>query len=78
MKAVSAADANRHFAAILREVAQGKEVMVTSRGKPVAKLVPLAAGNAGRAAARKTLFARLKRRKSSNAPRNWTRNELYD
>lgn len=78
MRAVSAADANRHFAAILREVAQGTEVMVTSRGKPLVKLVPLTPGTEKRPAARKALFARLRTQKSSGAVRDWTRGELYD
>jgi len=41
-KAVSAADANRRFSELLRTVKKGRSVIVTSHGKPVAKISPLA------------------------------------
>jgi antitoxin (DNA-binding transcriptional repressor) of toxin-antitoxin stability system len=34
MKTISAADANRHFSRVLREVSQGEHVTVVSRGRP--------------------------------------------
>lgn len=37
---VTATEANQHFAEVLREVAAGESVTVTSRGKPVARIVP--------------------------------------
>ena len=40
MKTVSAAEANRNFSKILREVGAGASVVVTSRGKPVAVIQP--------------------------------------
>ena len=40
-RAVSASEANQHFSEILREVAQGGSVTVTSRGRPVARIVPV-------------------------------------
>jgi prevent-host-death family protein len=39
-KTVSAADANRKFSELLRGVRQGRSYIVTSHGKPVAKLIP--------------------------------------
>ena len=36
MKTISAADANRYFSSLLRDVATGEVVTVVSRGKPVA------------------------------------------
>jgi len=36
MKTISAADANRYFSSVLRDVAFGEVVTVVSRGKPVA------------------------------------------
>ena len=36
MKTISAADANRYFSSVLRDVATGEVVTVVSRGKPVA------------------------------------------
>ncbi len=38
MKTVSAAEANRHFSKILRDVRAGETVIVTSRGEPVAQI----------------------------------------
>ena len=42
MKTVTAADANRQFSALLRRVTQGEQIVITTRGKPVATLAPLA------------------------------------
>ena len=41
IKAVSAADANRRFSELLRTVKKGGSVVVTSHGKPVAKISPI-------------------------------------
>ena len=43
MKTVSAREANQAFAKLLAEVAAGDEVVITRRGRPVAKLSPYAA-----------------------------------
>jgi len=49
--AVSVADAKRGFSDLLGRVAYGREtILITRRGKPVAKLVPVDDGSAGRAA----------------------------
>ncbi len=40
-KAVSAADAKRRFSELLRIVKKGRSVIVTSHGKPVAKIMPI-------------------------------------
>jgi prevent-host-death family protein len=39
-KYVTATEANQHFAEVLRDVAAGESVTVTSRGKAVAKISP--------------------------------------
>jgi prevent-host-death family protein len=39
---VSAFDAKTHLSRLLREVAGGKVVTITKRGKPMARLVPVA------------------------------------
>lgn len=39
---VTAREANQQFARLLRQVAQGKEFVVTLRGRPVARLAPVA------------------------------------
>jgi prevent-host-death family protein len=51
MGAVSAAEANRRFSALLRRVQQGERMTITSRGRPVAELVPPGQNDAVRAAA---------------------------
>ena len=39
--AISAADANRSFSSLLRCVREGHSVVVTSHGKPIARIVPI-------------------------------------
>lgn len=76
-KAVSAADANRRFSELLRTVRRGRSVLVTSHGKPVARIVPVTEDDRTRSGARSALFARLRReRPTTIGP--WTRDELYD
>ena len=76
-KAVSAADANRRFSELLRTVKKGASVVVTSHGKPVAKISPIVEDDRAAEGARSTLFARLRKQQPVNASR-WTRDELYD
>jgi len=76
-KPVSAADANRRFSELLRTVKKGQSVVVTSHGKPVAKISPVVEDNRAAEGARSALFARLRRERVVNAGR-WTRDELYD
>jgi prevent-host-death family protein len=80
-KSVSAADANRKFSELLRGVRKGRSYLVTSHGKPVAKLVPAAHDARVAAGAHASLLARLKSQlavKGAKARRRWTRDELYD
>ena len=76
-KAVSAADANRRFSELLRIVKKGGSVVVTSHGKPVAKIMPIVEDERVAEGARSTLFVRLRRGRVENAGR-WSRDELYD
>jgi prevent-host-death family protein len=76
-KAISAADANRRFSELLRTVKTGRSVVVTSHGKPVAKISPVIEDDRAAEGARSALFARLRRERAVNAGR-WTRDELYD
>ena len=74
---VSAADANRRFSSLLRRVREGQSVIVTSHGKPIAKIVPL--GNHDdkmEQAARAALLSRLNTQPVVNVG-HWTREELY-
>ena len=76
MKTVSAADANRHFSKLLREVGAGETVVVTSRGKPVAVIQP-PTPEADRKAAWERQMARLRSQPAMGLPRI-SRDELYD
>lgn len=77
MKTMNAADANRYFSRILKEVATGEQVVVVSRGKPVAKIVPIRDDYYEREAARRSLLSRLKTQ-PPDGQRTWVRNELYE
>ena len=80
-KSVSAADANRRFSDLLRGVRKGRSYVVTSHGRPVAKLIPAETDERHLQAARAALLARLKAQpaaKGDKANRRWTRDELYD
>jgi prevent-host-death family protein len=76
-KAVSAAEANRRFSELLRTVRTGRSVLVTSHGKPVARIVPVSEEDRARRSARSALLARLRRERLATVGR-WTRDELYD
>lgn len=43
MKTISAAEANRSFSKLLRNVQSGQSITITSRGKPVARMEPAGA-----------------------------------
>jgi prevent-host-death family protein len=40
VKTVAAADANRNFSSLLREVQEGEVVTITSHGRPIAEISP--------------------------------------
>ncbi len=81
MKTVTAAEANRQFSKLLRHAASGETVVVTSHGKPVARLVPVTDNEEAvlrkRAAAREGLFERLRTQPAMNLGKI-SREELYD
>jgi prevent-host-death family protein len=76
-EAVSAADANRRFSLLLRGVREGRSYVVTSHGKPVARLIPAGKHDDVATSARSTLLSRLERQPVIEAGR-WTRDELYE
>jgi prevent-host-death family protein len=76
MRNVSAADANRHFSRILRDVQGGETVTVTSRGNPVATIQPANSASPDQGSAKGVLLARLRAQASAGA--SWRRNELYE
>jgi prevent-host-death family protein len=77
-KAVSAADANRDFSKLLRQVRDGRSYIITNHGKPVARMIPVNANDQIRAAARGTLFTRLESQSATVPIGPWTRDELYE
>jgi prevent-host-death family protein len=75
---ISAADANRRFSQLLRGVREEHATyVVTSHGKPVAKITPADQGSSFSARAHELLLARLKSQPALNAG-PWKRDELYD
>jgi prevent-host-death family protein len=76
---ISAADANRRFSQILRGVREDHTTyVVTSHGKPVAKITPVDATPDSSEHAHKLLLARLKAKKPVLNAGPWTRDELYE
>lgn len=77
---VSATEANRNFAKLLREAGRGKRITVTSHGQPVADIVP----TQNQAASREKRLAALAALKKDWAEQPhitigpWTRDDLYD
>jgi prevent-host-death family protein len=74
---ISATDANRKFSVLLKGVREGRSYVVTSHGKPVARLIPAGKHDAISAGARAALLERLERQPLVRAGR-WTREELYE
>ena len=75
---VNAAEANRSFSKLLREVAQGESFTVLSHGRPVATLSPAQNQSREKRQSRTTLLQRLSLEPVTDQQRTWTRDELYD
>ncbi len=74
---IPAAEANRNFSRLLRQVRQGESFTVTAHGKPVARIVPCDTREQDRAAAKQALLDRLAGEIPLEGVR-WTRDELYE
>lgn len=73
-KAISASDANQHFSEMLRDVADGESFTVMSRGRAVARVLPIDREGHRRSVERLLKFVdELPRRRSGS----WTREDLY-
>jgi prevent-host-death family protein len=59
-KTISSSDAKRQFSRVLLAVEKGNSYVVTSHGRPVARIVPFTAAKDVAGAARSTLLARLR------------------
>lgn len=76
-KPVSAADANREFSRLLQNVKKGHSYVVTSHGKPVARIAPVGERSGVAEKARNVLLRRLRTQPVTKIGR-WTRDELYE
>jgi len=76
MKTITASNANRGFSNLLREIGKGEEIMILSRGKPVAKITSVNSEVLQKKAMKNLLLSRLKAQNVTGS-RNWTRDELY-
>jgi prevent-host-death family protein len=74
-KSISAADANRNFSTVLREVREGHSYIVTTHGKPVAKILPV--NRTSRSDTRSSLLTRLRSEEVCDAG-PWRRDEIYE
>lgn len=78
---ITAAEANRSFSRLLRGVQQGQSYLVTSHGRPVARIVPPDEDDEVtlrfRRAARRALLDRVANQPTMNIG-PWTRAELYE
>jgi prevent-host-death family protein len=76
-KAISAADANRKFSQVLREVRQGQSYIVTSHGRAVARIAPVNGDLTTAKDARSLLLSRLRSERVVKVGR-WKRDDLYE
>jgi prevent-host-death family protein len=76
-KAISAADANRKFSQVLREVKDGQSYVVTSHGRAVARIAPFKEKRTAATNARACLLDRLRSERVVKIGR-WKREELYE
>lgn len=76
-KTVTAAEANRDFSKLLRGVREGRSYVVTSHGKPVARVAPVDRDDRAADRAFALLIERLESQPAIDVGR-WTRDELYD
>lgn len=74
-RAISASEANQRFSELLRDVAEGESFTVTSRGRPVARVLPVDKDGGKRAVGRLLDFVGRLPRRHSGA---WSRDDLYE
>ncbi|WP_428533811.1 type II toxin-antitoxin system Phd/YefM family antitoxin [Rhodopila sp.] len=76
-QAIYAADANRSFSRLLRDVREGHSYVVTAHGRPVGRIIPCNEAHAAQADARSALLKRLGCQNAVDVGR-WTRDDLYE
>ena len=75
--AVPAAEANRSFSHLLREVRGGASYVVTAHGTPVARIIPCEPNDTARSAGRSALLQRLRSQPATDIG-PWRREDLYE
>lgn len=80
MRTISAREANQGFSKLLQAVVEGEEVVITRRGKPVARMAPIEdrTNDAGREAMLERLIAHWREGIDLGEPVTWTRDELHE
>jgi prevent-host-death family protein len=80
MRTVSAREANQGFSKLLQAVVEGEEVVITRRGKPVARLAPIqdGASDGEWQAEIDQLIEHWREGIDLGEPAAWTRDELYE
>jgi prevent-host-death family protein len=78
-KTVTLRDANQNFARYVREAAGGEEFIITRRGQPVARLVPVGVRKRVPTPEQEAALARILATKGCSPP-GWrfSREEIYD
>ncbi len=74
-RAISASEANQHFSELLREVAAGESFTVMSRGRAVARVLPVDRQQEKRSVGRLLDFCSALPIRHSG---NWSRDDLYE
>ena len=74
MKTITVREAQHRFSALLESVQKGREVIITKRGKPVAKVVPAETGT--KAVAWPDFEARLRGRFPKGVPAGQSVSEI--
>ena len=74
-RAISASDANQRFSELLREVAQGESFTVMSRGRAVARVLPVDRAREHRSIQHLLEFVTALPVRHAG---NWARDDLYE
>ena len=76
-RSVSSAQANREFSRLLQAVKKGQSYVITSHGKPVARISPFEENSRLAERAHDLLLDRLESQAVKHVGK-WTREELYE
>lgn len=73
MREIGAYEAKTHLSALLDAVAAGEEILITRRGRTVARLVPPEGASAAR---RRAAWARIQALRDETGGTGWTADEI--